>query len=102
MSLKGTSPQNMIDVNRARHKTSTIKHAYVHLSCLVIGSACALGTVHRERSCLHFMARPRQWLVSGNLNPNCEPPFDLYTCQTPGLLAPPCMNKGGNYVRCNS
>lgn len=54
--LKGTFSSNMIDVNMARHKTSYIKHTYVHLSCLAIGSACTLGTVYSKRSCPYFTA----------------------------------------------
>lgn len=54
--LKGMFPSYMIDVNRVRHKTSNIKHAYVRLSCSWIGSACALGTVRSKRSCPYFTA----------------------------------------------
>lgn len=52
--LKATCPSNVIDRNMVRHKTSNIKHAYVHLSCLVIASACVLGTMNGEWSCLCF------------------------------------------------
>lgn len=55
--LKGICPSaNMTDVNTVMSKTSNIKHAYMHLSSIVIGSAWALGMVCIEGSGPYFTA----------------------------------------------
>lgn len=58
----------------------------MHLPCLTIGSAGALGTANGQRSCAYFTARLQRWLVSGDLNPNGALLFDLYVCRIVGAL----------------
>lgn len=80
--------------------SNVINYIYMHLPWVMIGSAGTPGTVNRQRSCMCFTAG-WLWLISADLNPKGELLFDLYMCFI-RLLALLWMNKGDNYVRCNS